>query len=307
MRRISRRTFTTTTIAACGLLAAGGPAALAGQGNLIRRRIPSSGEMLPIVGLGTNRYGVGPGAEERAPLRDALARFHEWGGRVIDTAPGYRTSERVLGDLIGDLGLRDELFLATKVDRDGGRDDSLAQMRESASNLGTDTIDLMQVHNLRDWENNVPLLQELRDDGRFRYIGITTSRSSQYAEMEKAMRRHDLDFIQVDYSLEQREAAERLLPLAADRGMAVMLNRTFGGGRLFGAVGDQALPAWAEDLAITSWAQFLLKYALSHPAATVAIPGMTKARHVDDNFGAAQGPMPDAAQRRRMEQFFDAL
>lgn len=307
MRRISRRGFAKTTIAACGLLAAAGPAALAGPGNLIRRRIPSTGEMLPIVGLGTNRYGVGPAAEERAPLREALARFHEWGGRVIDTAPGYRTSERVLGDLIGGLGIRDELFLATKVDRDGGRDDSLAQIRDSARNLGTDTIDLMQVHNLRDWERNIPLMQELKEDGRFRYLGITTSRSSQYAEMEKAMRRHDLDFIQVDYSLEQREAAERLLPLAQDRGMAVMLNRTFGGGRLFGALGDQALPAWADELEITSWAQFLLKYALSHPAATVAIPGMTKARHVDDNFGAAQGPMPDAAQRRRMEHVLDGL
>jgi len=307
MRRISRRAFTKTTIAACGLLAAGGPAALAGPGHLIRRAIPSSGEMLPVVGLGTNRYGVGPASEERAPLRQALARFHELGGRVVDTAPGYRTSESVLGDLIADLGLSDALFLATKVDRDGGRDDSLAQMLDSARNLGTDTIDLMQVHNLRGWETNIPLLQELKQDGRFRYIGITTSRTSQYAEMEKAMRRHDLDFIQVDYSLEQREAAERLLPLARDRGMAVMLNRTFGGGRIFAAVGNRALPEWAGELEITSWAQFLLKYALSHPAATVAIPGMTKARHVDDNFGAAQGPMPDAAQRRQMEAFLDAL
>ena len=307
MRRISRREFTKTTIAACGLLATGAPAALAGPGNVARRRIPSSGEMIPIVGLGTNRYGVGPTAAERAPLREALARFHEWGGRVIDTAPGYGTSESVLGDLVADLGIRDELFLATKVDRDAGRDDSVAQMRDSARELGTDTIDLMQVHNLRGWESNIPLLQELRQDGRFRYIGITTSRSSQYAEMEQAMRRHDLDFIQVDYSLEQREAAERLLPLAADRGMAVMLNRTFGGGRLFAAVGERALPGWAAELGITSWAQLLLKYALSHPAATVAIPGMTKARHVDDNFGAAQGAMPDAAQRRQMEVLLDAL
>jgi aryl-alcohol dehydrogenase-like predicted oxidoreductase len=180
-------------------------------------------------------------------------------------------------------------------------------MRDSSDRLQTDTIDLMQVHSLRDWENNLPLLQELKQDGQFRYIGVTTSRSSQYAEMEKAMNRHDLDFIQVDYSLEQREAAERLLPLAADRGMAVMLNRTLGGGRIFEAVGDQPLPEWAGDLQIESWAQFLLKYALSHPAATVAIPGMTKVRHIDDNFGAAQGPIPDAGQRRKMEEFFDAL
>ena len=307
MGRISRREFTRSTIAACGLLAAGAPGAFAQPGNVIRRGIPSSGEMIPIVGLGTNRYGVGPAPEERAPLREALARFHELGGRVIDTAPGYRTSESVLGDLMGDLGIGDELFLATKVDRDGGRDQSLAQIRESADKLGTDTIDLMQVHSLRAWETNIPVLRELKEAGRLRYIGITTSRSSQYAEMEKAMQRHDLDFIQVDYSLEQREAAGRLLPLAQDRGMAVMLNRTFGGGRIFEAVGDRALPAWAGDLGIASWAQFLLKYALSHPAATVAIPGMTKARHVDDNFGAAQGPMPEPADRRRMEEFLDAL
>jgi aryl-alcohol dehydrogenase-like predicted oxidoreductase len=307
MRRISRREFTQTTIAACSLLATGGPAALADASNVIRRKIPSSGEMIPIVGLGTNRYGVGPAAEERAPLREALVRFHEWGGRVIDTAPSYRTSESVLGNLIADLGIRDELFLATKVDRDAGRDDLIAQMQDSARNLETDTIDLMQVHNLRGWENNIPLLQEFKENGRCRYIGITTSRSSQYGEMEKAMRRHDLDFIQVDYSLEQREAAEQLLPMARDRGMAVMLNRTFGGGRIFGAVDNRTLPGWVGELEITSWAQFLLKYALSHPAATVAIPGMTKARHVDDNFGAAQGPMPDAAQRRQMEEFLDAL
>jgi aryl-alcohol dehydrogenase-like predicted oxidoreductase len=307
VHRISRRNFAKTTLAACGLIAAGGPAALAAPATVIKRRIPSSGELIPIMGLGTNRYGVGPSAEARAPLRDALARFHERGGTVIDTAPGYRTSERVLGDLVSDLGIRSDLFLATKVDREGGRDESVAQMRDSATRLQTDTIDLMQVHSLRDWERNIPLLQELKQDGRFRYVGVTTSRSSQYAEMEKVMNRHDLDFIQVDYSLEQREAAERLLPLAADRGMAVMLNRTFGGGRIFEAVGSQPLPEWAGDLHITSWAQFLLKYALSHPAATVAIPGMTKVKHIDDNFGAAQGPMPDAGQRRQMEIFFDAL
>jgi aryl-alcohol dehydrogenase-like predicted oxidoreductase len=307
MHRISRRNFTKLTLAACGLAAAGGPAALAAPATIIKRRIPSSGEHIPIMGLGTNRYGVGDSAEARAPLRQAFARFHELGGTVIDTAPGYRTSESVLGDLMRDLDIRGDLFIATKVDQESGRDDSLAQMRDSARRLQTETIDLMQVHSLRDWENNIPLLQELKQDGRFRYIGVTTSRSSQYAEMEKIMHRHDLDFIQVDYSLEQREAAERLLPLAADRGMAVMLNRTFGGGRIFEAVGDQPLPAWANELQITSWAQFLLKYALSHPAATVAIPGMTKARHVDDNFGAARSPMPDAGQRRQMEVLFDGL
>jgi aryl-alcohol dehydrogenase-like predicted oxidoreductase len=307
MHRINRRDFTKAALAAGGLLASGLQAALASPANIIRRKIPSSGESVPIMGLGTNRYGVGDSADARAPLRDALARFHALGGTVVDTAPSYRSSESVLGDLMGELGIRDDVFIATKVDRDGGREDSLEQIGESANKLQVNTIDLMQVHSLRDWQNNIPLLQELKREGRFRHVGVTTSRASQYAEMEKAMLRHELDFIQVDYSLEQREAAERLLPLAADRGMAVMLNRTFGGGRIFEAVGDRPLPAWAAELEITSWAQFLLKYALSHPAATVAIPGMTKAKHVEDNVGAARGPMPDAAQRRQMEAFFDGL
>ena len=188
MHRISRRTFAKTTVAACSLVAAGGPAALAGPAEIIRRKIPSSGELIPIIGLGTNRYGVDSSSAARAPLRQALARFHEHGGAVIDTAPGYRTSESVLGDLISELGIRDTLFLATKVDREAGRDDSRAQMRDSARKLRTDTIDLMQVHSLRGWKDNIPLLRELRQEGRFRYIGVTTSRSSQYGEMEKAMR-----------------------------------------------------------------------------------------------------------------------
>ena len=304
---ITRRDFNKAALSASALLAAGGPAAIAGPANIIKRAIPSSGEMMPIIGLGTNRYGVGDSAEARAPLKESLARFHEWSGTLIDTAPSYRSSETVLGDLIADLGIRDELFVASKVDRDSGREDSEAQMRNSARKLRTETLDLMQVHNVRDWQRNIPLLRELQQQGQFRYIGLTTSRSSQYEEMEKAMQQHDLDFIQINYSLQQRESAERLLPLAADRGTAVIINRAFGGGRLFKAVGGQPLPDWVEDLGIGSWAQFLLKYALSHPATTVAIPGMTKARHVDDNFGAAHGPMPDAVQRKQMEAFYDAL
>ena len=305
--KISRREFNKTAFAVGTLLAGGGRAAFAGPAGVIKRPIPSSGELLPIMGLGTNRYGVGASEAERAPLRETLARFHEWGGTMIDTAPSYRTSETVLGNLMADLGIRDDLFVATKVDRDSGRADSEAQMQASSRKLRTDVFDLMQVHSVRDWQNNIPLLHELKQEGRFRYVGLTTSRSSEYGAMEKAMQQHDLDFIQINYSLEQRESAELLLPLAADRGMAVIINRAFGGGRIFRAVGDQPLPEWAKELGIASWAQFLLKYTLSHPAATVAIPGMTKARHVDDNFGAAHGPMPDAAQRAKMEAFYDAL
>ncbi len=262
--------------------------------------------MIPIVGIGTNRYGVGESAAARAPLRAALQRFHEWGGTLIDTAPGYRTSESVLGDLIFDLGVRDDLFVATKVDRTV-RADSESQMNDSLKKLRTDRFDLMQVHNLRGWEKSIPLLRDWKDKGRIRYVGITTSRAEQYGLMEKIMRQEDLDFIQINYSLEQREAADRLLSLAADRGMGVIINRAFGGGRIFRQLGNRPLPDWASEFDCSSWAQFLLKYALAHPATTVAIPGMTKAHHVDDNFGAAHGRLPDAAQRKQQEAFFDAL
>lgn len=304
--KFTRREFNKTVLATGTLLTAGAPAAFAGPAGVIKRAIPSSGEMIPIIGLGTNRYGVGDDADRRAPLQEALTRFHDWGGTMIDTAPSYRSSETVLGDLMANLGIRDDLFVATKVDReDPVQVDS--QMQDSQRKLQTESFELMQVHNVRYWQTSLPVLRKWKQEGLVKYIGITTSRSSQYEELEKAMQAEDMDFVQLNYSLAQRESAERLLPLAADRGMAVIINRTFGGGRIFEAVGDRPLPVWVKELGITSWAQFLLKYALSHPAATVAIPGMTKARHVDDNFGAAHGPMPNAGQRKQMEAFFDSL
>jgi len=303
---ITRREFNKASLGALSLAALGGNA-LAGPENLVRKAIPSSGETVPIIGLGTNRYGVGNDVEKRAVLRAALSRFHELGGTVIDTAPMYRNSESVLGDLIADLGIRDELFIATKTDEDGGAAATVAQMQRSQDVLKTSTIDLMQVHNLRNWQEVLPVLREWRQEGLVRYIGITTSRANQYEEFEKVMRQEELDFIQINYSLEQREAAERILPLAADRGAGVIINRAFGGGRIFEKVGDQPLPGWAHEFGCESWAQFLLKYAIGHPAATLSIPGMTKLHHVDDNFGAARGRLPGAKERKRQEAFFDAL
>ena len=304
---VSRRDFNRWALAAGSLAALGPVSALAGPAGVIKRAIPSSGELLPIIGLGTNRYDRGKTAEGRGPLKEALARFHEWGGTVIDTAPMYRASEQVLGGLMAELGIRDDLFVATKVDVE----DPAAvheQIRNSQKMLQTENFELQQVHNVRYWQTSVPVLREWREEGLVKYIGISTSRESQYEELEKAMTTEKMDFVQINYSLEQRTSAERLLPLAADIGMAVILNRTFGGGRIFEAVGDQPIPEWAaEELGISSWAQFLLKYALSHPAVTLAIPGMTKVRHVDDNFGAAHEPMPNAAQRQKMEAFYDAL
>jgi aryl-alcohol dehydrogenase-like predicted oxidoreductase len=301
---MNRREFTKASLATATLLAAG--PSLAAHDHLLRKAVPSSGELLPVIGLGTNRYGVDESEAARAPLREALRRFHAFGGTFIDTAPQYRSSETVLGDLIAELGTRRDLFIATKTDKSDA-DDTTAQMEDSALQLRTQKFDLMQVHNLNGWKTALPVMREWQQEGRIRYIGITTSRDAQYEDFETVMRQEKMDFIQINYSLEQREAAKRILPLAADLGIGVIINRAFGGGRIFQAVGDYPLPEWAVEFGSESWAQFLLKYAVGHPAATVAIPGMTKAHHVDDNFGAALGRLPDASERRRQEAFFDAL
>ena len=301
---MNRREFTKASLATA-TLAALSPA-LAGPEHLIRKAIPSSGELLPVIGLGTNRYGVDASEVARAPLRDALRRFHALGGTLIDTAPQYRTSESVLGELIAELGTRKDLFIATKTDKSSA-EEVAAQMEDSSLKLKSPKFDLMQVHNLIAWKTALPVLREWQQEGRIRYVGITTSRDTQYEEFETVMRQEKLDFIQINYSLEQRGAAKRILPLAADLGVGVIINRAFGGGRIFDAVGHAPLPDWAAEFGCESWAQFLLKYAVGHPAATVAIPGMTKVHHVDDNFGAAHGRLPDASERQRQEVFFDAL
>jgi aryl-alcohol dehydrogenase-like predicted oxidoreductase len=308
MTRLTRRTILKLGAGAGALTATGTLplSAFANTDELVERKIPSSGETVPIIGLGTNRYGVGDDAAAREPLLASLARFAELGGTLVDTAPSYRSSEIVLGDLISKLGIRDQLFIATKIDKETMHE-SEAQMRASLDRLQVERVDLMQIHNLRGWQDNIRLLRAWKESEQTRYTGITTSRSAQYAELEVIIAEHELDFLQVNYSLEQREAADRLLPLAADRGMAVIINRAFGGGRIFEAVGDRPVPDWAREFDCNSWAQFLLKYALSHPAATLAIPGMTKVHHVDDNMQAGRGRMPDAAQRKAMEQFYDAL
>jgi len=291
-----------------GVLAALGPQPLiAGNDALITRAIPSSGEKVPIVGIGTNRYGVGADQELRAPLKDALQTFHELGGTVIDTAPGYRSSELVLGEIIADLGIKNDLFMATKVDVEG-TDACAERMQGSLTRLNSANMDLMQVHNFIGWEEARPVMQEWKQDGRLRYIGITTSRERQYELMEKVMLQFDLDFIQINYSLaNQRQAADRIIPLAADRGMAVLVNRPFGGGAVFRMLSKASIPEWAEEFGAQSWGQFLLKYVLSNPSVTCAIPGMTKQHHVVDNLSAALSPLPNAKQREQMEIFFSQL
>ena len=296
--------------AALGAVAAvgGGGSAFAQSGELILKRIPASGEMIPPIGIGTNRYGVGTGEEERAPLRDTMARFVALGGKVMDTAMIYGTSEAVIGDLAQQLDIRDRLFLATKTDI-RGQVRGETGLQNALTRLKTDTIDAMLVHNLVNVETELPIMREWQRQGRFKYIGASISTHDQFDQMERFMRDNEVEIVQFNYSLGDRLAAERLLPTAIDRGIAVMINVPFGGGRSshFDVVGERALPDWAAEFDCASWGQFFLKYIVSHPGVTCAIPGTRRVEHVNDNFGAALGRLPDAALRRRQEEFFDSL
>ncbi len=281
--------------------------AFAQSSEIMKRPIPSSGELIPVVGIGTARtFNVETTEEELAPLREVMKTFVDMGGTLLDTASGYRNSEAVSGVLANDLGFTDKLFMATKV-RAESKEQGIEQMENSMNLLNRSVIDLMQVHNLRGWQTQLATLREWKAEGRFRYIGITTSSTRQYDDFAAVMEREDLDFIQVNYSLAQRQAAERILPLAADRGMAVLVNVPYGRGRLFQAVEGHELPEWAAELDANSWGQFFLKFIISHPAVTCPIPATTKAHHAADNMGAAYGRLPDDAMRRRMIEFFDAL
>ena len=278
---------------------------VAGTETVITRPIPAGNESVPVIGIGTNRYSLGDDANN-STLRATLRIFHELGGTLIDTAPVYRSSEQALGRLIAELGIRDDLFLATKVglkDRSRG----IRRMEESLEKLQTKSLDLVQSHNMRGAENTLPAMREWQKEGRVRYVGITTSRNDDFPRMLELMDREKLDFIQVNYSLADREAAQRILPLAMDKGIAVLVNLPFGRGKLLSALRDRALPDWTEEFDCNSWAQFLLKYIVSHPAVTCAIPGTTKPHHARDNFGAAIGRLPDATMRQRQERYFDAL
>ena len=309
---ISRRRAVQAGIAVCIAAVADRTAGAAAQptaqaGPLVRKAIPSTGEQLPVIGLGTNNYNV-TAAEDLAPRREVLARMPELGGAVIDTAPAYGRSETVLGDLLADLGTRERFFLATKVTAPAG---DVAQGRsmleDSFRRLRTSRIDLVQVHNLDGVDLLIPVLSEAKDAKRIRYFGVTTSRTEQYPQMLDAMRRHRLDFIQVDYSIDNRTAAEQVLPLAQERGMAVLVNMPFGGrrsGNLFPRLAGRQLPPWAAEAGAASWAQFLLRYVVSHPAVTCSIPGTHRVAHLEDNLRAARGELPDRATRARMEQYW---
>jgi len=306
---MNRREFIKTGIAAGATLALAEFDLFAQGAPLIQKKIPSSDELIPVIGLGTaRRYEEVTSDAEKVPLSETILKFKEVGLKVIDSSPSYGTAEAVVGEIVEGLKIRDALFIATKVSlRKDGRDEGLKQIEQSFKRLRTNKIDLIAVHNLRDTDTQLKTLREMKQAGRIRYVGITTSFDNQYGEFEQTMKKETLDFIQVDYALDNRNAGERILPLAADRAMAVMINLPFGRGRLFNAVQGKKLPAWASEFDCKTWAQFFLKYIVSHPAVTCAVPGMAKAEYVVDNLGAARGRLPDAAMRKRMEQFIDGV
>jgi len=276
------------------------------EGNMRTREIPASGEALPVIGLGTyNVFDVKGSSGELATRQAIVELLVEKGASVIDSSPMYNRSEKIVGETIEASGTRDKLFLASKVWTDGKSAGEL-QMRASAELMKADVMDLMQVHNLRDLGTHMATILEWQEAGRIRYCGITDYRASALDEMETAMQTHKPQFIQINYSLGEREADRRVLPLARDLGMAVLINRPYNTGRLFRAVGDRTLPDWASAFA-DSWGQFFLKYIVSHPAVTCAIPATSKLHHMADNLAAGFGALPDAPNRRRMEQFMDAL
>ena len=283
------------------------PATLAAQGAPITKPIPASGEKLPVIGLGTNAYSVDT-PEAMPPLKEVLAAMPGAGGTLIDTAPGYGRSEIVLGELIASIGNRDKFFLATKVLAPDVAA-ATAMIEASFERLKTDRIELMQVHNITGIDAFLPMLTKLKEQKRIRYIGVTTSADKQYPELIAAMRAHPLDFIQVDYSLDNRDAAKEILPLAQERKMGVLCNLPLGGrrGSLFRRVQGQPVPDWAKAFDATTWAHVFLKYVVSHPAVTAAIPGTTKVENMKDNQGAGKGKLPTAAQRAEIEKFWDAL
>jgi aryl-alcohol dehydrogenase-like predicted oxidoreductase len=300
----SRRHVLRSGVAAGAALLLRGHSRAAASLPLITKTIPSSGEKLPVMGLGTDQFR----SSERAAIQAEIQRMQQLGGTVIDTAAAYGDSEELIGEALGKLGIRNRMFLATKltVDEAGtstrSGEESFAR---SLQRLGTDHIDLLQVHNLEGVEALLPVMQRWKKEGKIRYVGITTSRVGQHSHMVEYMRQYPLDFVQVDYSLANRDAAKDVLPLALERRIAVLANIPFGFGSVLRQAQARKLPAFAADIGVTSWSQFLLKYVIAHPAVTCCIPGSTKVEHLEENQRAGHGSLPDEALRRKMEQAWD--
>jgi aryl-alcohol dehydrogenase-like predicted oxidoreductase len=315
MYMISRRKWLGLTLGAGAALALDTPLLRALQSReLITRAIPSTGERVPLVGLGSSAtFAQVARGEDVAALREVFTTMVEHGGTVFDTAPGYGASEEVAGRIARELGITDRIFWATKLNvapRGGGRADAQAaraQLETSFQRIGKPQIDLIQIHNLGDIRTQLPILREYKEQGRVRYIGVTTTFENQYAELVQLMRDEPLDFIGTDYAIDNRHAEETILPLARERKIGVLVYAPFGRTRLWNRVSGRDVPAWASEFDAHSWAQFFLKYVASNPAVTAITPATSRARNMADNMGAATGRLPDEATRRRMIEVIDAL
>jgi diketogulonate reductase-like aldo/keto reductase len=273
----------------------------------ILRGIPSSGEELPVIGLGTYiTFDVGSGPADRSGPAEVLRLFFEHRGKLIDTSPMYGRAEAVVGDLLQAMHPRPPVFAATKVWTDG-RQAGIEQMETSMRHTGVKVMDLIQIHNLRDWKTHLATLRDWKQQGRIRYLGITTSHGRDHLELERLMQNEALDFVQFSYSLDDLRAEARLLPLASERGIATLINRPFERGGVFRKTQGKPLPDWAAEIDCRSWAQFFLKYIVAHPAVTCVIPATSKPQHLQDNMGAGFGRLPDGALRSKMLEYYQAL
>jgi len=297
---LSRRQFLRAGVGGAALALMGERAM--GQ-SILRKPIPRSGELLPAVGLGTwQTFDVGAAPAERMPLKEVLREFVQRGGSVIDSSPMYGRSETVGGEIAAELGIHKQLFVATKV-WTSGRDAGIRQMEESLRRLRVKKLDLMQVHNLVDYRTHLATLRKWRDEGKIRYLGVTHYHAGAYAELAQVLATEELDFVQLNYSMAERDAEERLLPLAAEKRIAVLVNRPFAQGALFNHIRGKKLPPWAKEIGCASWAQFFLKFIIAHPAVTCAIPATSKVSHLIDNMQAGAGPLPDARMRAQMVRY----
>jgi diketogulonate reductase-like aldo/keto reductase len=277
------------------------------KATLIKRPIPGTGELLPAVGLGTwQTFDVGPSPVSRADVKEVLRLFAEMGGTLVDSSPMYGRSEEVVGDLSVALGLQKKLFMATKVWTQGEQA-GIKQMETSMREMQARPLDLMQIHNLVDWRTHLKTLRRWKEEQRIRYLGITHYTVSAFDDLERIIKTEPLDFVQLNYNIATRDAAKRLLPLAAEKKVAVIVNRPFESGSLFSAVKGKPLPEWAGDFDCQSWGQFFLKYILGHPAITCVIPATAKPKHLTDNMQAGYGRLPDAPTRKKMEELIQKL
>ncbi|MDT8340586.1 MAG: aldo/keto reductase [Longimicrobiales bacterium] len=313
---ITRRDWLRTTAAAAGAVLALDPRSLAAlsRQEMLTRAIPGTSERLPVIGLGSSAtFSQVARSEDFTALRGVLGALVEHGGAVFDTAPGYGASEEVAGSIAAELGITDRIFWATKVNvagRGGGGADpaaARAQLERSFERLRTDVIDLIQVHNLGDPPTQLGILEEYKAQGRVRYIGITSTSESRYPDLMDVMRNHPIDFIGVDYAVDNRSAADAVLPLAQERGIGVLVYAPFGRTRLWSRVAGREVPAWAADFDAETWAQFFLKFVVAHPAVTAATPATSRPANMVDNLGGGRGRLPNADHLRRMADFVDAL